>query len=265
MHPKILFACLAGTLLLSSCGEPAVHTEIVAHRGYWAAEGSAENSIAALMKADSIGVWGSECDVYLCADDVLMVNHDHTVNLNGDTLLMEETPAAILQQVILANGEPMPTFAAYLEAFANCRHTKLIIELKSHTLPEERRKQLAARAVDMVSAAGLQKRVEYIAFSRTVAEEVIRIDPKAKVAYLNGDLQPSELKALGYTGLDYHIGTMREHEAWFGEARALGLEVNVWTVNKEEDMRHLIGMGADYITTDDPVLLQHVLETTLSK
>ena len=36
--------------------------------------------------------------------------------------------------------------------------------------------------------------------------------------------------------------------------------VNVWTVNKEEIMREMIALGVDYITTDEPVLLQQVLK-----
>ncbi|MFA7584534.1 MAG: glycerophosphodiester phosphodiesterase, partial [Proteiniphilum sp.] len=39
--------------------------EIIAHRGYWKTGGSAQNSIAALVKADSIGIFGSEVDVWL--------------------------------------------------------------------------------------------------------------------------------------------------------------------------------------------------------
>ena len=266
MRLKTIIFHLAAATTLASCGGPDVpRTEVVAHRGYWAVGGSAQNSIASLAKADSIGVWGSECDVYLCADDVLMVNHDHQTFLGNDTLIMEDTPSSLLQQVVLANGEPMPLFSAYLDALKQCRRTKLIIELKSHALPEERQKMLAARAVEMVKDEGLRQRVEYIAFSRTVAEEVIRVDPAAKVAYLSGDLSPAELKELGYTGLDYHISVMRENEAWFGQARELGLEVNVWTVNDEEGMLYLIGQGANFITTDEPAMLQRILETSATR
>ena len=40
-------------------------TQIIAHRGFWKTNGSAQNSIAALMKADSVGCYGSEFDVWL--------------------------------------------------------------------------------------------------------------------------------------------------------------------------------------------------------
>lgn len=44
-------------------------TQIIAHRGFWKTNGSAQNSIAALMKADSVGCYGSEFDVWLTDDD----------------------------------------------------------------------------------------------------------------------------------------------------------------------------------------------------
>ena len=54
----------------------AAQPKVIAHRGFWDAPGSAQNSIRALVKADSIGCWGSEFDVWMTADDKLVVNHD---------------------------------------------------------------------------------------------------------------------------------------------------------------------------------------------
>ena len=42
--------------------------KIVAHRGYWDIEGSAQNSVSALIKADSIRCDACEFDVWLTAD-----------------------------------------------------------------------------------------------------------------------------------------------------------------------------------------------------
>jgi glycerophosphoryl diester phosphodiesterase len=38
----------------------------------------------------------------------------------------------------------------------------------------------------------------------------------------------------------------------------LNRKINVWTVNKEEDMRRLIGWGVDGLITDDPLLAVRV-------
>ena len=54
---------VAGTLTMS-----AARPQVVAHRGYWNAPGSAQNSIRALVKADSIGADAVELDVWISAD-----------------------------------------------------------------------------------------------------------------------------------------------------------------------------------------------------
>ena len=33
---------------------------VIAHRGFWKTDGSAQNSIAALLKADSVGCYGQQ-------------------------------------------------------------------------------------------------------------------------------------------------------------------------------------------------------------
>ncbi|MGV8094142.1 MAG: glycerophosphodiester phosphodiesterase family protein [Mangrovibacterium sp.] len=44
-----------------------------------------------------------------------------------------------------------------------------------------------------------------------------------------------------------------------------GNEVNVWTVNTEVLMKEMIEAGVDYITTDEPVLLQNFFKITNNK
>ena len=42
-------------------------TQVIAHRGYWKAEGSAQNSLASLRKAAEAKVYGAEFDVQMTA------------------------------------------------------------------------------------------------------------------------------------------------------------------------------------------------------
>ena len=103
---KLLFA----SALLFSAYNASAQTQVIAHRGFWKTEGSAQNSIAALLKADSIGCYGSEFDVWLAADDQLVVNHDPT--FKGKR--MENSPSTALTAIKLDNGESLPTLANYL-------------------------------------------------------------------------------------------------------------------------------------------------------
>ena len=64
--------------------------KVIAHRGYWKTPSSAQNSLRALELADSIGVYGSEFDVWLTKDDVLIVNHDAVINGMGYRVIFVE-------------------------------------------------------------------------------------------------------------------------------------------------------------------------------
>src|SRR5690625_6555704 len=55
---------------------PAQKTKIITHRGAWKNTEVPQNSIASLRAAAEQGAWGSEFDVHLTKDDVLVVNHD---------------------------------------------------------------------------------------------------------------------------------------------------------------------------------------------
>lgn len=188
-------------------------TQIVAHRGYWKTEGSAQNSIASLEKAIEIGCRGSEIDLILTTDGVLVLHHDDAIAGKR----VDASTYAEIKDVELSNGESLPTFDAFLAVARKQKGTKPIIEIKPHQTKQKEDAAVRA-ALDAVRRAGMNKRVEYISFSKNICEQLIANGPKGiKVAYLGGDLSPRELAERGYTGLDYHIGTMRAR--WSGSTR----------------------------------------------
>ncbi|NDV83596.1 glycerophosphodiester phosphodiesterase family protein [Bacteroides sp. 51] len=230
-------------------------TQVIAHRGFWKTEGSAENSITALVKADSIGCYGSEFDVWLTKDEELIVNHDPAIYGR----FIQQTSARKLTRAKLSNRERVPTLEQYLLAGKDVK-TRLILELKPLNSPE--RETLAVKKIiDMVKSMGLEKRMEYISFSLHATKEFIRLAPQATpVYYLNGDLSPKELKEIGCTGPDYHLSVFKKNPKWLTECHELGLKINVWTVNKANDMTWFIEHKVDFITTNEPLVLQEVLK-----
>ncbi len=260
---KGIVAPSRGSILLSLClllVSTAIHSqEIIAHRGYWKIDGSAQNSIDALMKADSIKAYGSEVDIWLSSDGIPVVNHDADVTLDGEKLIVQDTPFATLRKVTLANGEPLPTVEEYLDAFARCTHTKLIIEFKTHRTKEQEN-ELAAKVIDMVNAKELAEKVEYISFGRHFVQQVRTLAPNAPVYYLNGDLAPEALSSMKMSGPDYNFSVFQKHPDWVKEAHELGQKVNVWTVNDPEDIQKMINLKVDYITTDEPLLVREILD-----
>ncbi len=252
MRKSLILLCAmicAGAINLSA------QTKVIAHRGYWNTAGAAQNSIASLLNANTINCYGSEFDVWMTADGNLIVNHDDTYKGKK----MERATAKQISNFKLSNGEQMPTLQQYLEA-GKSTNAKLILELKSLST-SVLETEAVEKIIAMVSSLGLNDQMEYISFSRHAVEEFIRLAPQGTpVYYLEGDLSPKELKAMGCTGLDYHIDVFRRNPQWIGEARRLGLKVNVWTVNSLKDMGWCIAYGVDFITTDEPVMLQGLLE-----
>lgn len=247
-------------LLFFMFGATAIQAQqVIAHRGFWKTDGSAQNSITSLMKPDSIQVYGSEVDIWLSSDGVPVVNHDADVTLDGEKLIIQDTPFATLRKVRLANGEPLPTAEEYLDAFEKCKHIKLIVEFKSHRA-KEREDLLAEKIINMVRERGLEERVEYIAFGINFVQQARKLAPNAPVYYLNGDLSPKVLDTMKLSGFDYHYNVVYKKPDWVKEAHALGQKVNVWTVNKPEDIQKIIDLKVDFITTDEPLRVKEMLQ-----
>ncbi len=234
-------------------------TQIIAHRGFWKTNGSAQNSISALKNANSIAVYGSEVDVWLSSDGIPMVNHDDSIYFQGNKISVQHTDAKTLKSIRLKNGENMPTLKEYLLAFKKTKNIKLIIELKKHQTKMQE-DELAEKVLRMVRKMKLQDRVEYISFGLNFTTKLIHLDPKAKVYYLNGDLSPKVMKEIGAAGIDYHYSLIQKHPEWVKQANDLGLKVNVWTVNKPEIIREMIDYKVDFITTDEPILVLELLK-----
>ncbi len=241
-------------MLLLVASVAASAQEVICHRGYWDTEGSAQNSLRSLVKADSIGAWGSEFDVWMTADGVLVVNHDETF----EGITIETAKWKQLKNLRLKNGEKLPTLEQMLKCGKSLK-TRLIVEMKPHT---DRAQELEAarKIVKMVKKMRLEDRVEYITFSYQGMKNLKELAPEGTpVYYLNGELSPSQLAELKVAGIDYSIKVMREHPQWIDEAHALGMKVNVWTVNSDRDMEWCINYGVDFITTNAPERLQQKL------
>ncbi|MDR3350923.1 MAG: glycerophosphodiester phosphodiesterase [Prevotellaceae bacterium] len=242
-------------LLLCSVISAQAQTQIITHRGYWDKLGSAQNSLSSLDNAIKIGAYGSELDVWLTKDGVLVLNHDESFH----GIVIQTATFDTLSALRLVNGEPIPTLQQCIDMAKKQNTTKLIIEIKPHATLEAN-VRVANETVKLINKNGMAGRVDYISFSEQVCKELIKLNPEHRVAYLNGEKPPKALKAEGYRGLDYAWKVLKEeHPEWIKEAKALGLTTNVWTVNNAEHMLYFISQDIDYITTDNPQLLKGLL------
>lgn len=235
----------------------ASQTKVIAHRGFWNTEGSAQNSITALEKAADAQVYGAEFDVWITRDGVAVVNHNKDIN----GIVIEKTDYEDLKGQRLSNGETIPTLEEYLKEGARYRKMKLVLELKDHSTDKN-----DMRAVEVVaelvrdSKAYRRGQMEFISFNYEMCKRFAELFPDIPVAYLNGDKSPAALKKVGIDGLDYHKTIMAVRKDWIREAHNLGMTVNVWTVNKDASILKMKEIGVDFITTDHPLRAKELLE-----
>ena len=229
--------------------------KVIAHRGYWDKAGSAENSRSSLQNAFDAQCYGSETDVWITQDGHVMVNHDATFN----GVNIQNSNYDTCKNLTLKNGEKMPELKDFLEMLEKEDSCKLIIEIKTHS-DEARGKICCDSCVTQVRRMGLQDKVEYIAFSFNLCREIVRLDPNAHVAYLNGDKDPQTLYNNGIMGLDYTANNYRNNPTWIPEAQRLGMTTNVWTINDRSEMIEMSNLGIDYITTNAPETAKEVYE-----
>lgn len=258
---RLIISIALLSVLAAGCGAPDGSRDdvrIIAHRGFWNCEegGFSENSIASLKAAQDAGLWGSECDIQLTADDVVIVNHDGKIA--GKRI--RNHPYADFENDLLPNGERRPTFDEYLDQCEKCSSTVLVIEFKAQANSADE-DLLLDKAFASIKAHDLfsPKRVAFISFSRYICERIAHEAPSFTNQYLGGDITPEDLHALGINGWDYHFMTVRIHPHWVEQAAALGMSTNVWTVNNESVAKVMINLGIDAITTNYPLMVRSLL------
>ena len=243
--------------------------KVIAHRGHWNTNGNwsgndatPQNSLSSYKAADKLGVYGSEFDVNMTSDGKLVVCHGPKIVSLAD--VQKETFEDVRKQ-ILTNGEAVPSLDEFL-LLAKKSKIRPVLEIK----PDYRDKDNNLPAFEAV-ANSLKKHkinmaeITIISFSLEVCKEAAKRFPKTMVQFLGGSKTPDELYALGIKGLDYHYSVLDKHHEWVDRAHELGMEVNVWTVDKKSDIKRMVALGVDQITTNYPVLTQKIIDGTLPK
>lgn len=238
---------LLGASLLLALAAHGATPHVIAHRGYWDTDGSAKNSIRALVKADSIGCWGSEFDVWMTADSVLVINHD--AEINGVDI--EHSTAAEVCACKLTNGENVPTLEQFLTV-AKGLAVRLVCEIKSHD-SRSNEKACIERTLAMFKKFGLEDRVEYVTFSKNGLLQLIESVPAGtSVQYPAGDYIPEQMKAFRGNGLNYRCKKLRNEPELIKRCHDLGISVKAWKILGPKDLKWCIEHGVDFITSDSP-------------
>jgi len=265
-----------------SCGVPffgASRPRVFAHRGGCAL--GPENTITAFDLGLATGADGLELDVHFSADGVVVVCHDATLDRTTNaTGPVGARTAAELATVdagfrfvdssgnypFRGQGIGIPTLADVLRRYVD---VPIIIEMKVNH-PDMGREVAAdvrrASAVDRVCAAGDGARAVHAARTAlpAMASSACRWDVRVALYRSWVGLTPGRVDYGGYQVPEI-AGSVRVVSPTFIDlAHRAGLEVQVWTVDDEADMRRLLMWGVDALITNRPDLAVAVSRYAMS-
>jgi glycerophosphoryl diester phosphodiesterase len=247
------------TILKPPAGRPVdakAANVVVAHRGAWKNTGHPQNSVASLKAALALGCGGSEFDIHMTSDSVLVINHDP----DYFGIPIQHTQYIGLGEKKLANGETIPLLKDFIELGKSQTGTKLILEIKPSVKGKEWAMATTQQVVQMVKDMNAKEHCLYISFDYDILMEILRLDPGAKVQYLKGDKEAEILIGDGLHGADYTLSAYKKIDGFIETAKSKGLKLNAWTINSTDEMNELLDKGFDFITTDEPEMLLELLK-----
>lgn len=235
---------------------------VLAHRGLVtpeaAASGIAENSFAAVAAAHSAGAVHVESDCHLTADGVVVLFHDDDLSrVTGDPRKVAEVSARELEHLMVDRGG-LITLAQALDAFPTLRFNLDVKAADAATAVGETVAPFADRvlltsfsdarrraALDAAAATGRGIRPATSAGRATIARVL------AAVAARSDRLAARALADVDALQVPERQGRLRiATPRLIAAAHRHGVEVHVWTVNVEADMRRLLALGVDGLVTD---------------
>jgi glycerophosphoryl diester phosphodiesterase len=242
----------------------------MAHRGDSGAY--PENTMAAFTAAHQLGVRYIELDVHMTADGRVVVAHDpDLVRTGGRDALVRELSYEQLADtdagygfVAPDGGHPfrgkglkVPTLSEVLSAFPEMR---FVIEIKQ-TEPS-----LVAPMLEVIERAGMRRRALVASEHQQPLDEVRALAPQIPTNFSSREVgsffQALISRMAGYVPPGDALQIPIEYEKFrlvtpesVAAAHSVGVEMHVWTVNDEAEMRGLLALGVDGIITDFPARL----------
>lgn len=262
---------------------------VYAHRGFRGV--APENTLAAARAAVAAGADGWELDVAASADGVLVVIHDDSLarttdacsrfpgrepwpvyafsyedirSLDAGSWYGESDPFGEIaagrverRQAAAFAGERVPTLREALE-FTRDSGLQVNVEIKDASgWPCDA--WIVERSIDLARELGLLDRVllssfnhDYLRRARTYASG-LALGALVDLAHPPAG-SPADPVALvrACDAQAWHPSLNGLAEVDVRSTRAAGLDVNVWTVNKPEDMERLLSWGVTGLITDYP-------------
>ena len=243
--------------------------EVVGHGG--AGAYFPGNSRPAIQRALAIGVDRIECDVQRTSDGVLVLGHDESVLIDGVKLALR----GLGLETLRLGAADMLTLDEHLELVGD--RSDFLLDMKAPGYEDAladaiRRHGIAERTiVSSTYALGLRHLRRLVPGLSTglssghlasgIPVEIVRTLLGAALGWLSPSPLVLAARRIGADAL------MVQHRVcsprMVARAHEAGLRVYPWTVDDEDRMDRLIGMGIDGIISNKPdVLKSHLLEAT---
>lgn len=236
-------------------------TLLLAHRGF--SGRYPENSPLAFEKAVELtDCDGFESDVHLTKDGKLVVFHDPTLERtsNGKGYIKDYTFEELLQLDI--GSWKSPEFAGQhvwdfdqLLDFCQQTHKVLNMELKNYEVFYE---GLEEKVIDAIVRHHMEDKVFVSSFNHVSMQRFKTLNSDIKT----GLLYDRPLNDMGHyltaSNADYvhpKYLLLQYQPELVSLFHSRGMDINVWTVNEESDMRDMLAKGVDGIISNYPDLL----------
>ena len=235
---------------------------IIAHRG---ASGSApENTMAAFSLAVEQGAQVIELDVHMTADGYPVVIHDATIDRTTDgTGLVREKALADLRRLDAGSwydarfvGEHVPTLEEVV-TWAKGR-VALAIEIKNTPF---RYRGIEASVTGVLERHNAVVENEVFSFDHLCVQRFKAREPRllTGVCYAADPVDHNALATLANATVLHPMFQHLRSEA-VRQAHAAGLLVFPWAVNDHQDIREMVALGVDGITTNLPQRVREILQ-----
>lgn len=261
---NLVMLLLFSAIVIGGCsGKGAEQFIITAHRG--ASYAAPENTFAAIEKAIGLGADYVELDVRITKDGQIVLIHDRTLNrtTNGRGELWDFTLEELRGLDAGSwfggefRGEPIPTLREVIELVKG--RVRLNIEIKvSREEPE-----IVGKVVDIVRSEKFEKDCMVTSFTSEIVEEIKEIAPDIRTGLIFGRDYPADVFEGSWEVLSCNQDVVDEE--FVARAKNSGKLIHVWTVDEEDVMRRLIGLGVDGIITNRPDLLKAVYTSSSVK
>ncbi|MFD4668256.1 glycerophosphodiester phosphodiesterase [Lentzea sp. NPDC058450] len=235
-----------------------------AHRGWHVGDlAGMENSLSSFRRAVQEGYRYIETDVHATADGHVVVHHDHTLDRTTDAQGHVATlPWTEVARARIGGREPVARLADVLEELPG---TFFNIDVKSEEAVQPIITLLRrTKALHRVCLASFSD--NRLARLRKIAgpELLTSMGPRSAGALwaarripLAGAAVRGQVAQVPVSQGRLHIVDRRFVQA----AHRRALEVHVWTIDDEADMRALLDLGVDGLVTDRPDVLREVLQS----